>query len=88
MTETITTNGVQEAADKAGGVIPLAHMLGVTHQAVYGWIKRAWMPARQAVIVEQKLGINRALTIDPHMLDLFAMPADDYLAKHAKGGND
>lgn len=88
MTDETIFNGVQEAADKAGGVVPLATLLGVTHQAVYGWLKRKWMPARQAVIVEKQLGINRARTIDPHMLDILALSADEYLAKYAKGGND
>lgn len=84
MTDETAYNGVQEAADKAGGVVPLATLLGVTHQAVYGWLKRKWMPARQAVIVEQQLKINRSRTIDPHMLDLFALTADEYLAKYMK----
>lgn len=88
MTDAPKFNGVQAAADKSGGILPLAELLGVTHQAVYGWLKRAWMPARQAVIVEQKLGLNRAQNLDPHILDLFALTADEYLAKYQKGGND
>ena len=85
MTDTPEFNGVEAASQKAGGVVPLATLLGVTHQAVYGWLKRKWMPARQAVLVEQSLGINRARTIDPHILDLFALSAEDYLAKYPKG---
>lgn len=88
MTDETPINGVELAAQKAGGALQLAKVLQVTHQAIYGWLKRGWVPTRHAVLIEQKYGINRARTLDPHILDIIALSADDYLAKYEKGGAD
>ena len=53
----ITTAGTQQA---------LADILGVTQQAVSGWLHGVrWMPARQAVAIEALLDIPAASMINP-----------------------
>lgn len=49
-------DGIKQAIQAAGGVKPLADMLGLTRQAIYQWrrVPRGW-----AIEIEEKLGISR-----------------------------
>lgn len=47
---------VEQAAEKAGGVVALARELGIKHTALYSW-KR--VPAERVLDVERISGISR-----------------------------
>ena len=57
----------------AGSQQALASILGVTQQAVSGWLKGArWMPARHAVAIEALFGVPAAGLINPRKVLLRA----------------
>jgi len=50
----------------AGGQVKLAALLGVTQQAVSGWLTGArWMPVRQAQAIQERLGVPAANLVNP-----------------------
>ena len=50
----------------AGSQQALASILGVTQQAVSGWLNGArWMPARHAVAIEALFGVPAARLVNP-----------------------
>ena len=56
---------LREAIDKAGGIVKFAAAVGVTHQAVYAWFRKGWMPLERAVVVERLTGVDRLLLVKP-----------------------
>jgi hypothetical protein len=63
--------------DRAGGVIKFARAMGVTHQAVYGWRKRGWVPPERAVVIEAVFRIDRRRLMKPSLVAaLYAAAAD------------
>ncbi len=48
--------GLIQAIDAAGGIIKLAHQLGLTHQAVYQWRS---VPTHQIMAIEELTGVPR-----------------------------
>jgi len=69
MTEKCTT-GIADAIVSAGGQGALARRLGVSQQAVSGWVKRGWVPVAHIVKVEAMCGVPRARLINPKHLFL------------------
>lgn len=61
-----------QAIDRAGSIAELARQLGVTYQAVQGWLRRGGVPARRAVEIEALYGISRHALIDPRLLHLLS----------------
>jgi len=50
----------------AGGQLELALALGVTQQAVSGWLNGArWMPVPKAQIIERRYGVPAAGLVNP-----------------------
>ena len=66
--------GIKLAIDLAGGACALAHNLGVTHQAIYTWAKRGWVPMQRAVQIEQTYNIPRAELLKPEIVAIFIAP--------------
>lgn len=66
------TIDVREVVRRAGGVGALSARLGITHQAVYGWIKQGWVPLRHAMLVQRLSGVSRDKFIDPRLLRALA----------------
>ncbi len=64
--------GIEKAIDMAGGANPLAHTLGVSHQAVYVWLRKGWVPAQRALEIEKLFDIPRAELFKPELTALFA----------------
>jgi|GEM_PF-2114659 len=62
--------GIKQAIDLAGGACALAHKLGVTHQAVYGWAKRGWTPMQRAMQIEKAYGIPRTELLKSDLVSL------------------
>lgn len=56
---------LREAIDKAGGIVKFAAAIGVTHQAVYAWFSKGWMPLERAVMVERLSGVDRLRLVKP-----------------------
>ena len=77
MTET-TKEERLEALDVAiargGGIIRFAKAMGVTHQAVYNWRKRGWVPADKALVIETIFGIGREYLMEPRLVAVMRAP--------------
>lgn len=57
----------------AGGQVKLASILGVTQQAVSGWLTGArWMTPRHAVTIEALFGVPAAGLVNPRKVLLRA----------------
>lgn len=61
---------LRQIIDSAGGIIPFEHAMGVSHQAIYQWIKRGHVPLARAIEIRDRYGIDLAELIDPQTLDL------------------
>lgn len=64
------TTGIADVIVSAGGQGALARKLGVSQQAVSGWVKRGWVPINHIVQVEGLFGVPRARLINPKHLML------------------
>lgn len=60
--------GIKKAIELAGGANALAHKLGVTHQAVYTWAHRGWVPVQRAVQIENAFDIPRTELLKPSLV--------------------
>jgi DNA-binding transcriptional regulator YdaS (Cro superfamily) len=57
---------IAQAIALAGGQVKLAALLGVTQQAVSGWLRGVrWMPARHAEVIQEWLCVPAAGLINP-----------------------
>jgi hypothetical protein len=45
------------AIKRAGGIVPFTQEMGVSHQVVYQWRKRGYVPAERALIIAKKYGL-------------------------------
>ncbi len=70
---------LDEAIDKAGGIIKFARSMGVTHQAVYNWRKRGWVPPERAVIIEAVFKVDRNRLMNPDLVRALNTPVADLL---------
>ncbi len=64
--------GIKRAVEQAGGAAKLGTTLGVSHQAIYVWVKRGWAPNDRAVQIENLYAIPRAELVNPKLAALFA----------------
>lgn len=70
------------AITRAGGIMRFAQNMRVTHQAIYGWRKRGWVPADKALVIESVFGVPRADLMEPRLAAVLHAPtalADDIL---------
>ncbi len=63
--------GIKRAIEMAGGACALAFQLGVTHQAVYIWAKRGWVPMQRALEIERLYPIPRTELLKPDLVAVF-----------------
>lgn len=66
---------LREAIDKAGGIVKFAAAIGVTHQAVYAWFSKGWMPLERAVMVERLSGVDRLRLVKPSIAQALEVAA-------------
>jgi DNA-binding transcriptional regulator YdaS (Cro superfamily) len=62
--------GIDKIIELAGGPLALAEQLGVTHQAVYNWRKRGYVPASRAMELEKMYDVQREELVSPALLAL------------------
>ena len=62
--------GIKKAVDLAGGANALALKLGVTHQAIYVWMRKGWVPAQRALQIEHLFDIPRVELFKPELAAL------------------
>lgn len=62
--------GLARAVQFAGGVSSFAQSLGVTHQAVYQWLRRGWLTPKRAEQVSELYGVPAAELLDPEITKL------------------
>ena len=65
-------NALNTVVEKAGGAPALAAHLGVSHQIVYAWVKRGWVPLARAVQLEKKYKVPRDKLINPELAKFLA----------------
>ena len=59
--------GIDNAIEAAGSAAELARFLKVTHQAIYYWKVRGWVPPERALQIERKFGIPRVTLVSPRL---------------------
>tara|TARA_R110000868_G_scaffold304136_2_gene564640 strand:+ start:732 stop:986 length:255 start_codon:yes stop_codon:yes gene_type:complete len=69
--------GLERAIDAAGSAAELARYLKVTHQAIYYWKVRGWVPAERALQIERKYEIPRASLVSPRLRRVLAAATRD-----------
>lgn len=74
MTTRPVLKGIAEAVALAGNQTRLAERLGVTQQAISGWLRRGWVPLRRAQEIEAVTGVARARLINPRIADYVDLP--------------
>jgi len=65
-------SGIKTAIALAGGGQQLATVLGVSHQSVYQWVKRGWVPTQRAIQIEEEYGVPRRELLKPELAALVA----------------
>lgn len=51
--------GIDKVIEMAGSAQLLAARLGVSHQAVYGWRKKGFVPTKRLLQIEKMFGVQR-----------------------------
>jgi len=67
------------AIANAGGIFAFARKLGITHQAVYHWKRRGWVPLERAVEIEQHFHVPAGSLIKPLLREALARTAEGVL---------
>lgn len=62
--------GIEQAIHAVGSQKQLAELLGCSQQNVSFWLRQGYCPPERVVEVEQATGIDRALLVNPKLLDL------------------
>lgn len=63
------------AIAKGGGIVRFAKIMGVSHQAIYAWKRRGWVPVEKAVVIEAVYGIPRDDLMSPALVRALAAPS-------------
>ena len=63
------------AIERGGGIVRFAKSMNVTHQAVYNWRKRGWVPPERAVVMEAIFAIPRSDLMNPDLVRAVNTPA-------------
>lgn len=70
---------INRAIAKGGGIVRFAKSMGVSHQAIYAWKRRGWVPVEKAVVIEAAYGIPRDDLMSPGLVRALAAPGADLL---------
>jgi hypothetical protein len=61
----VLSSGIERAIEAAGGPLALAKLLKVSHQVVYEWRKRGWVPPERALQLKERFKIPLAKLVNP-----------------------
>tara|TARA_R110000868_G_scaffold19939_5_gene85023 strand:- start:589 stop:831 length:243 start_codon:yes stop_codon:yes gene_type:complete len=71
---------LRDAVNKLGGIVEFSKALDVTHQAVYYWFAKGWVPLERAVLIERLTGVDRNFLVKPSVAEaLQAAAVNDIL---------
>lgn len=70
--QTQEQTGIELAIGQAGTQDKLADALGVTQQAVSGWLRQGWTPLERAIEIEAQFGVRREFLVHPRLRSAFA----------------
>lgn len=65
-----TMSGIEQAIRAAGNQAELAALLGCSQQNISSWLRRGYVPPKQALAIEHATGISRAMLVDPKLVAL------------------
>ena len=65
------------AIERGGGILKFCEKMKVTHQAVYSWKSRGWVPPERAVALEAVFGIPRTDLMNPDLVRVISAPASN-----------
>lgn len=68
-------DAINRAIAKGGGIVRFAKSMGVSHQAVYAWKRRGWVPVEKAVVIEAAYGVPRDELMSPDLVRALAAPS-------------
>jgi hypothetical protein len=68
-------DAINLAISKGGGIVRFARSMGVSHQAVYAWKRRGWVPVEKAVVIEAAYGVPRDELMSPDLVRALAAPS-------------
>lgn len=66
------TTGIDRAIEAAGGAIALAKLLKVSHQVVYCWQQRGWVPSERALQLRDRFKIPVSKLVNPKLAKLIS----------------
>lgn len=70
------------AIERGGGIVQFSKSLNISHQGVYSWKKRGWVPADKALVIESIFGVPREDMMEPGLVAVMTAPykpAEDIL---------
>lgn len=65
-------SGIEQAIRAVGSQTRLAEVLGCSQQNISSWLRRGYVPPRQALAIEQATGVSRAVLVDPKLAALLS----------------
>lgn len=63
------------AVERSGGIMKFAKVMGISHQAVYHWRKRGWVPADKALVIETVFAVPREALMEPGLVAVMTAPS-------------
>ena len=63
------------AIERGNGIVRFAKSMGVSHQAIYAWKRRGWVPIEKAVALEAIFSIPRDDVMNPDLVRAVNTPA-------------
>lgn len=73
-TKTDRIKALETAIERGGGIVRFSKAINVSHQAVYHWKKRGWVPLDKALVIEKVFSVPREDMIEPGLRDAIATP--------------
>jgi DNA-binding transcriptional regulator YdaS (Cro superfamily) len=68
-----------DAVSRAGGIMTFCRALGVTHQAVYQWRDKGYIPLERALVIEALFEVPKSRLIKPALAAALDKPLADLL---------
>lgn len=56
-----------------GGIVAFAKSLGISHQVIYQWKKRGYVPVDRAIIIQNKYGVDHKTMVRSDIAQLLTV---------------